>query len=129
MADITKQSYEEFRIHADFGLNMEAGEYLLPLDSSEDSSAAEVCTVKCWDVSGKDVTNEMLDYDTLTIIDGNPTDDEDNPGSGMTNAALQVLIRGGTEALSNYKYTFYGVTTLDPPNKWELDISMRVRER
>ena len=129
MADITKQSYEEFRIHVDFGLNMESGEYLLPLDS-QDSSLADVCDVKCWDKDGNIVTDTMLDISTLTIIDGNATDDEDNPGSGMTNAALQVLIRGGSETDgSPYKFTFYGVTTLNPPNKWEKDITMRIRER
>jgi len=118
MADITKQSYEEFRIHADFGLNMADSEELV-LGS---------CTVVCVDKDNEVVTTTLLDASALTVINGDAVT-ATPPGSGKTNAALQVLIKGGTEAASNYKYTFKGVTDLTPPNKWEIDISMRVRER
>lgn len=117
MADITKQSYEEFRVDVDFGLNMEAGETLvLP-----DSSASEACDIKCWDKDGTDVTDTLLDIDTMTTITGSE--------SALPNAALQVLFKGGSESAEPYKFTFYAVTTLDPPNKWEKDITMRIRER
>ena len=120
MADITKQAYEEFRIHADFGLNMESGVETLAIAS---------CTIVCEDKDGNDVTATLLDATTMVVIDANAVDDPDSPGSGVPNSALQVLIKGGTEAASNYKYTFKGVTDLDPPNKWELDLTLRVRER
>ena len=119
MADVTKQSYEEFRIHADFGLNMESGVEALALGS---------CTIVCVDKDGTDVTATLLDATTMTVVDADATTD-DPAGSGVPNSALQVLVRGGTEAASDYKYTFKGVTDLDPPNRWEKDVTMRVRER
>jgi len=109
MADITKQSYEEFRIDVDFGLNMVATETLV-LGTS---------TIVCVDVDGTDVSTTLLDISTKALVTGNE--------SGLPLAGLQVLIKGGTEAGSKYKYTFKGVTTLD--HKWEKDISMRIRER
>lgn len=116
MADITKQSYEEFRIHADFGLNMATGESLSVGD----------CDVKCWDKDDTEVTDTLLDIATKTIVTGDAVADG---GSGKDNAGLQVLIKGGTEAQSPYKFTFYGVTDKSPPHKWEKDITMRIRER
>jgi len=115
MADVEKQSYEEFRIHADFGLNMENGEAL----------AVGNCTITCEDKDGTDVTATLLDDTTKAVINGDAPPD----GSGFTNGALQVLIRGGSEAASPYKYTFKGVTDLTPPNKWEKDITMKIKER
>ena len=115
MADVTKQSYEEFRIHADFGLNMESGEVLV----------VGSCTVVCTDKDGVDVTTTLLDDTTKAVINGDavPT------GSGVASAALQVLIKGGSESASPYKYTFKGVTDLIPPNKWEKDISLKLKEK
>ncbi len=118
MADITKQSYEEFRIHADFGLNMEAGEAL----------AVGSCDIVCEDKDGLDVTATLLDIATMTVINGDAVDAVP-PGSGVVDGALQVLIRAGSEAASPYKFTFYGVTDLTPPNKWERDISCKLKER
>jgi len=115
MADVTKQSYEEFRIHADFGLNMEIGEAL----------AVGSCTIVCIDKDNQDVTVTLLDDTTKAVINGDAPPD----GSGVVNAALQVLIRGGTESASPYKYTFKGVTDLTPPNKWEKDISLKIKEK
>lgn len=119
MADITKQSYEEFRIHADFGLNMEAGEALV----------VGSCTVVCEDKDGTDVTSALLDATTMAVINANAIDDPDSPGLGVPDSALQVLIRAGSQTAEPYKFTFKGVTDLTPPNKWELDISCRIRER
>jgi hypothetical protein len=118
MADISKQSYEEFRIHADFGLNMEDGEALV----------VGSCSVVCEDKAGEDVTSTLLDIATMAVINADATD-ADPPGSGVENGALQVLIRAGSEALSQYKFTFYGVTDLTPPNKWEKDITLKIKER
>lgn len=115
MADVEKQSYEEFRIHADFGLNMEDGEVLV----------VGSCTIVCVDKDNQDVTATLLDDSTKAIIDG----DDPPEGSGVVSAGLQVLIKGGSEAAQPYKYTFKGVTDLTPPNKWERDITLRIRER
>lgn len=109
MADITKQSYEEFRIDVDFGLNMVSGETLV-LGS---------CTVVCVDNTGADVSTSLLDISTKALVVGTE--------SGLASAGLQVLIKGGTEAGSKYKYTFKGVTTND--HKWEKDLKMKIKER
>ena len=119
MADITKQSYEEFRIHADFGLNMESGVEALVVGS---------CDVLCEDKDGLDVTSTLLDIATMTVINGDATDAVP-PGSGVPDAGLLVLIRAGSEAMSNYKFTFYGVKDLTPPNKWEKDVTMKIKEK
>lgn len=111
MADITKQSYEEFRIDVDFGLNMETGEKL-NLSS---------CNVVCEDKDGNNVTSTLLDIATMTLVTGNE--------SGSTDTGLQVLIRAGSESGSKYKYTFYGVTDASPPNKYEKDLFMKIKER
>jgi len=115
MADVEKQSYEEFRIHADFGLNMENSEVLV----------VGSCTVVCIDKDDTDVTATLLDDTTKAVINGDAPPD----GSGVTDGALQVLIKGGSESASPYKYTFKGVTDLTPPHKWEKDITMKIKER
>jgi len=109
MADITKQSYEEFRVDVDFGLNFAAGEALV-LGS---------CDVVCEDKDGTDVSSTLLDDTTLVLVTGSESE--------VAQAGLQVLIKGGSEAASKYKYTFYGVTSLG--HKWEKDIFMKVKER
>ena len=109
MADITKQSYEEFRIDVDFGLNMAAGEVLV----------LGTCDIICEDKDGTDVTATLLDISTMVLITGTE--------SLKANAGLQVLARAGSEAAEPYKYTFYGVT--DNDHKWEKDLTMRIRER
>lgn len=111
MADITKQSYEEFRIDVDFGLNLE----------TEEELNLSSCDVVCQDKDGNDVTSTLLDIATMTLVTGSQ--------SGATNTGLQVQIKGGTEAASKYKYTFYAVTDASPPNKYERDISMKIKER
>ena len=109
MADITKQSYEEFRVDVDFGLNMETGE-TLTLGS---------CTVVCVDKDGTVVTDSLLDIMTMTTVTGTESE--------LPNAGLQVLIKGGTEAASKYKYTFKAVTSNS--HKWEKDLTMKIKER
>ena len=111
---LEKQSYEEFRIDADFGNNMVEGEVLVLGDSSS------CCEVKIWDKEGTETTDEMLDESTTVLIAGSE--------SGITDAGLQILLKGGTEGKSKYKITFYGVTDLTPPNRWEKDASLLVRE-
>lgn len=109
MADITKQGYEEFRVDVDFGLNMEAGETLV-LGS---------CTIVCVDNTGTDVSSTLLDSLTKALVTGNESE--------LPLAGLQVLIKGGTEDKSKYKYTFKGVTSLG--HKWEKDLTMKIKER
>ena len=111
---LEKQSYEEFRIDADFGNNMVEGEVLVLGDSSS------CCEVKIWDKDGTETTSEMLDESTIAIITGSE--------SGITDAGLQILVKGGAETKSKYKITFYGVTDLTPPNRWEKDCQLTIRE-
>jgi len=108
--NFTKQSWEEFRIDVDFGLNMGAGE-LLELSS---------CNFVGTNASGATCTSLIADMTTLTLINGTST--------GMTNTSLQILVRAGDETNSPYKLTFYGVTDLTPPHKWEKDIAMKIKE-
>jgi len=109
MTDIIKQSYEEFRVDVDFGLNMAAGE-TLQLGS---------CSVVCIDNDGDVVTATLLDIAEMTLVTGTESE--------LPLAGLQVLIKGGSEAASKYKYTFKGVTSLG--HKWEKDLSLKVKER
>ena len=110
LENFTKQSWEEFRIDVDFGKNMAAGE-VLDLGS---------CNFVGFDSSGATCTTSIADMTTLTLINGSST--------GMTSTSLQVLVRAGDESSSPYKLTFYGVTDLTPPHKWEKDIAMKVKE-
>lgn len=105
-----KQSYEEFRIDADFGLNMETNEVLV-LNS---------CDIKVWDVNGVETTIDMLDASTKMLIIGSE--------STVVDGGLQILIKGGTAEFSPYTVTFYGVTNLSPPNKWEKDAILTITE-
>lgn len=107
---LSKQSYEEFRIDVDFGLNMEVNEVLVLVESE----------VKVWDVEGTETTVLMTDSATKMLITGFE--------STVIEGGLQILIKGGTEDFSPYKITFYGVTNLVPSNKWEQDIVMTIKE-
>ena len=109
MTDIIKQSYEEFRVDVDFGLNM-AAEETLQLGS---------CSVVCIDKDGVDVTATLLDIAEMTLVTGTESE--------LPLAGLQVLIKGGSEAASKYKYTFKGVTSVG--HHWERDISLKIKER
>lgn len=105
--NFTKQPYEEFRVSADFGKNFQAGE-TLTLGS---------CSVAAVDSTDQDVTATVTDQATIAVIDG--------VESGVSQSALQVLVRAGTDG-ETYKLTFKGYTSLD--HKWELDINMKVKE-
>jgi len=109
MADITKQSYEEYRIDVDFGLNMADGEELILGN----------CDIICVDKAGTLVTDTLLEIATKARIVGSESE--------LILSGLQVLIKAGSEAAEPYKYTFYGVT--DNNHKWEKDVTMRIRER
>jgi hypothetical protein len=108
--NFTKQSWEEFRIDVDFGKNMDAGEKL----------ALGSCYIVATNASGATCTAAIVDLTTMTLINGTST--------GMTSTSLQALIRGGDDTNTPYKITFYGVTDLTPPHKWEKDISMKIKE-
>jgi len=109
MADITKQSYEEYRIDVDFGLNMADGEELI----------LGLCDIICVDKAGTAVTDTLLEIATKARIIGSESE--------LALSGLQVLIKAGSEAAEPYKFTFYGVTDVD--HKWEKDVTMRIRER
>lgn len=94
-----KQSYEEFSIGGDFSANFDDGTII----SSQ--------TVTATDVSGTDVSTEVLDQSTIS-----------NDGASMVN----VLVRAGEEANQPYKITFRCVDSMG--YKWELDVKMEVKE-
>jgi hypothetical protein len=102
-----KQPYEEFRISADFGLNFQAGETLTQAN----------CSVEAKDPEDQDWTVTVTDQATVAVIDG--------VESGISQSALQVLVRGGEHG-KTYKITFKGETSLD--HHWELDVNMKVKE-
>ncbi len=110
LENFTKQSWEEFRVDVDFGKNMATGE---ELDLGN-------CDVVGFDASGATCTATVLDISTMTLIEGTST--------GMTNTSLQVLVRAGNEDNTPYKLTFYGVTDLTPPHKWEKDLNMKIKD-
>ena len=105
----TKQSFEEFRISADFGNNFQAKESLV----------IGSCTVTAADKDGNDVSSTVLDGTTIATADG--------ATSGVALSALQVLVKAGSESESPYKITCQGVT--DKGHKWELDVRMVIKNQ
>jgi len=97
----TKQAYEEFVIEADFSENLITGEII---DSQ--SANAE-------DKDGTDVTSTILDTNTLA-----------NDGASK----VSILVRAGSASASPYKITLKCITDHAIPHKWEMDITMRVKE-
>lgn len=100
METIRKQAYEEFTIAGDFVAQAESGETAVLLGSE----------VLAEDKDGADVGTTLLDQATKAI-DG---------------TQLRIKLRAGTEDKSPYKITFKIVTSSD--NKWEIDVSCRVKE-
>ncbi len=47
---------------------------------------------------------------------------------GVVNSTLRIQIKAGEEGKSPYKVTAKVVTTASPPNKWEMDINIKVKE-
>jgi hypothetical protein len=103
-----KQPWEEFRISADFGLNMQESETLVLGN----------CIVSAKDPDGQDVTATVTDQTTIAVVDGE--------SSGVVSGAVQCLIKAGSDGVT-YKLTFKGVSDLD--HKWEKDINMKVKEQ
>lgn len=101
-----KQPSEEFRITVDFGLNFQTDETLVVGN----------CSVYVVDGSGQDVSTVVTDQSTIAVVDG--------AQSGVPQAGLQILVRGGDD-LKVYKFTFNGVTSLG--HTWEHDIDMKVK--
>jgi len=97
----TKQTYEEFVIEADFSANLITGEII----NSQFVSAK--------DKDGTDVTSTILDINTLA-----------NDGASK----VSILVRAGSVSASPYKITLRCITNHAIPHKWEMDITMRVKE-
>ena len=112
LESFNKQSYEQFTVVADFYTVLTEGETL--------SSTIGDHNVKAWDKNGVDVSSTVLDSGSLAVV-SSPTD-------GTLQAALQILVKAGSQDLSPYKITFYAVTTASPVHKWELDVKMKVKE-
>ena len=100
METIRKQSYEEFTIAGDFVDQAESGELAVLAGS----------VVLATDKEGVDVGATLLDQVTKAV-DG---------------TQLRIKLRAGSETASPYKITFKITTTLD--NKWEIDVSCRLKE-
>jgi uncharacterized protein (UPF0333 family) len=94
----TKQPYEQFYISADFSKNL----------SSSESVNAQTCTAT--DKDAADASSIVIESGTIST----------------TNNIVQIQIKGGTVAKSPYKLLFRVET--DAGNKWELDVTMYVKE-
>lgn len=105
---LEKQPYEEFLVAANFAVNMDiAGGEDLVLGS---------CTVVAEDKNGDDATADVTDQGTIS------------KGTGTEQGYLKCLIKAGTTALTPYKVTFRGVTDSTPPEKWEKDVIVKIKE-
>lgn len=100
METIRKQAYEEFTIAGDFVDQAESGETAI-------LAGSEVFAV---DKDGVDVKATLLDQATKAV-DG---------------TQLRIKLRAGAEDKSPYKITFKIVTSA--ANKWEIDVSCRLKE-
>ena len=100
METIRKQAYEEFTIAGDFVDQAEPGEEAVLLGSE----------VFAEDKEGNNVGTTLLDQTTKAV----------------SGTQLRVKLRAGEEASSPYKVTFKIVTDLG--NKWEIDVSCRLKE-
>jgi hypothetical protein len=100
MDTIKKQSYEEFTIAGDFVDQAEPGENAVLLGSE----------VLAEDKDGTDVGTTLLDQTTKAV----------------SSTQLRIKLRAGTEDKSPYKITFKIVTSAG--NRWEIDVSCRVKE-
>lgn len=98
-----KQSSEKFVISGSFSNDLDAGENI-------DSGASSVTAS---DKNGQDVSSTVLNAATKTV-DG---------------SKILIQVQGGDESLSPYKITFKAVTDATPPNEWELDIRMKIKEK
>ena len=108
MASFTKQGYEEFFI---------AGSIKNVINDTETVDAAS-SSVVAEDSDGTDVTSTVLDDATKVAAD--------HPDGG-TNNILKIRCQAGSESNSPYKITFYIVT--DESNKWEVDVTMKIKEK
>lgn len=99
MEKFTKQPYEEFVISADF-VNVVTAE-------DEIISAA---TVSATDNTGTDASEDVLDDESVDI----------------SGTQVQVKVLAGDIDKSPYKVTFRCTTSTG--NKWEMEVTMNVRE-
>jgi len=103
-----KQTSEEFIIAADFSKNM---------DLTTEDLNLEKCVVSALKVDGKtNATDIVTDQSTIA------------KGIGVQKGWLKCLIKAGVEADQPYKITFYGETDTTPPEKWEKDVIMKIKE-
>jgi nitrogen fixation protein FixH len=100
MDTIKKQAYEEFTIAGDFVDQAESGETAVLVGS-------EILAI---DKDGVDVKATLLDQATKAVDD----------------TQLKIKLRAGTADKSPYKITFKIVTSAG--NRWEIDVSCRVKE-
>jgi len=96
----TKQPYETFMVAADFSADLDTGETIT--EGTSDVIAE--------DKNGDDATSDVLTIGAKVVDEG----------------LLKIRVKDGTENLTPYKITFRAVTSL--VNKYELDISMRIKE-
>lgn len=97
-----KQPYEMFWVSASFANVLGSSEAIVQATS----------TVTAVDKDGNDATTDVLVSGTATA-DGQ---------------VAKVQVKAGTEALSPYKITFRIVSDASPADKWEHDVTMKVKE-
>lgn len=103
MDKFTKQSWEAFVISGSCADDLSDGESVVLISSS----------VSAIDNTGEDATSTVLNVAGLAL---EGTD------------KLLVQVKDGVESASPYYITFKAVTDATPPNKFELDIKMTIKE-
>ena len=97
-----KQSSEKFVISCSFENDLDSNESIV-LNNS---------TITAVDKDSNNSTSEVLTSGTITV-DG---------------SKLKIQVKDGDESKSPYKITFKAVTDATPPNSWEKDILMKIKE-
>ena len=102
MESFQKQSGEAFVVAGNFASVLNTGE------SINLTNSLVTAVVK---KTGVDATTEVIETGTKTV----------------DNALLKAQVKGGTSGVA-YKITFFAETDATPPNKWEIDVQMKVKD-
>jgi hypothetical protein len=104
---IEKQPFESFFIGASIYVVQEVGEVIL----------AGLSTVTATDFNGNDVSDTVLDQDSIVV------GDDARGGAGNV---LKIRIQDGDQESSPYHVSFKMMT--DQDNKWEVDVPLWIEE-
>lgn len=106
-----KQGYEAYTIDFEFDTVLADGEEL--------SATMGDHTVVAVDSEGTDASATVLDDTSKSRVDSE---------NGVVNSTLRIQIKDGEAAKAPYKVTAKVKTTASPPNKWEIDMNIKVKE-